>query len=125
MPSVVTNARQIAAVFADRSKRWDNALRSALRKALVAVEQAAAEKLSGSGAAGSYPVPVRTGFLRRSLGIKLAPSSGMVFNTAAYAWAIHNGRSDRVQTKARPFLDDALKQADPGLIIQAEMRGAL
>lgn len=133
MTGIVTNARQVAAIFADRSKRWDSALSRAMRRALAAVEGAAADRLTGGGAPMSYPVPVRTGFLRRSLGSKLlGVAEGMVFNTADYAHAVHSGRigiggrrkGTRI-VKPRPFLEDALKAADPGRLIFEAMEKAL
>lgn len=136
MASLITNARQIAAMFADRSKRWDAALAKGIRKAAIAVENEASDRLSGSGVAFTYPVPVRTGHLRRSLGVKTSRTGGEVFNTATYAFAVHEGKvgwwaRGKVRRKGvrnvtrRPFLEDALKAADPGLIIQATMRAAL
>lgn len=133
MTGVLTNARQVAAIFADRSKRWDAALARAMRRALVAVEGAAADQLSGSGAPLSYPVPVRTGYLRRALGSKLvSQTEGLVFNTANYAHAVHSGRvgvgygrKGVRQVAARPFLEDALKKARPGDMIFQAMERAL
>lgn len=133
MTGISTNARQVAAIFADRSKRWDSALARAMRRALIAVEGAAADRLTGSGAPGAYPVPVRTGFLRRALGSKLiGTDTGMVFNTADYAHAVHSGRvglgygrRGTRQVKPRPFLEDALRDANPGRMIIEDMGRAL
>lgn len=133
MTGISTNAQQVAARFADRAKRWDSALARAMRRALVAVEGAAADRLTGSGAPMSYPVPVRTGFLRRSLGSQLiGVAEGMVFNTADYAHAVHSGRvglgygrRGTRQVKPRPFLEDALRDADPGRMIFEDMVRAL
>jgi hypothetical protein len=70
--------------------------------------------------AGSYPVPVRMGFLRRSLamlgpgqskdGFTTEAGEAVIYNTSIYAWAIHEGREDK-KTKGRPFLTDAAKDA--------------
>ncbi len=126
MVNVVTDARKVAGIFAARAVRWREAVSRGVRKATIAVDRAAAKRLSGSGAPMSYPIPVRTGFLRRSQGLQVTTDSGMVFNTADYAWAIHEGRKDIPKlNKRRPFLEDALKDANPGLVIQAEVRGAL
>lgn len=69
-------------------------------------------------ATGAYPVPVRTGHLRRSLamlfpgqskaGLSAGLDEAIVYNPAAYAWAIHQGRED-MGTEGRPFLSDAVK----------------
>ena len=84
--------------------------------------------LSGTGAAWSYPVPVRTGNLRRSLwritpaGYKggqpnetynLGPGEAYVGDSAEYARAIHDGRIFRRALSGgrgmgRPFLTDAM-----------------
>ena len=83
--------------------------------------------LSGSGPAWSYPVPVRTGNLRRLLwritpaGYKggqpsgsynVGPGEAYVGNSAEYAHAIHDGRTYRRALSGgrgmgRPFLTDA------------------
>lgn len=126
MVDIVTNARQLEQRFAARAIRWREAVARGVRKATIAVERAAAQRLTGSGAPMSYPIPVRTGYLRRSLGVRVLETEGMVFNVAEYAWAIHEGRKDIPKlNKRRPFLEDALKDADPGLVIQTEVRGAL
>ncbi len=133
MSSMSSNARQVAQIFADRAGRWDSALAKGLRRAVVTVEIHATDLLSGSGAPGSYPVPVRTGNLRRSEGSQIvSKTSGIVFNDAGYARAIHSGEiavgfkgRGRKRVRARPFHDDALKQARPGEIIFNAMRAAL
>jgi hypothetical protein len=126
MVNVVTNARKVAGIFAGRAVRWREAVARGVRKATVAVERAAAKRLTGKGEPMSYPIPVRTGYLRRSLGVRVLETEGMVFNVAEYAWAIHEGRKDIPKlNKRRPFLEDALRDANPGLVIQAEVRGAL
>lgn len=128
-----TNAAAVARVYAERATRWTNTLARAMRKAVTAVEVHAVDLLSGSGAPGSYPVPVRTGNLRRAMGSKVtSQTSGIIFNDAGYARAIHSGHlavgykgRGRKSVKARPFLDDALKNAQPGRIITQMMSAAL
>jgi hypothetical protein len=131
--SISTNARRIAEIFADRRAKWDAALPRAMRRAVVAVEVRASELLTGAGGTGSYPVPVRTGTLRRALGSRVVGrTEGIVFNTAGYARAIHTGQiatgykgRGRKQVGPRPFLSDAVERARPGEIIIAEMERAL
>ena len=140
MPSAITsNAGRIAELYRERAGRWRAAALSGLRRALVAVETAATRRLGGGGAAGSYPVPVRTGNLRRSMGFKLlSDTTGVVFNTARYAAAIHGGLQPRKHAgsgadavyvfdsvPARAFLDDALEDAKPGDLIFGELLRAL
>lgn len=132
---LTSNAREVELIYASRRTRWGAARRSGLRKAVVAVENAASELLSGSGAAGAYPVPVRTGHLRRSMGSKMqGDSAGAVYNSAEYARAIHDGVVGRwngrgkvaiVQVRARPFMTDAVEKADPTAIVHDELRAAL
>lgn len=132
MSRVSTNAPQLSRRYADREKRWSAALVRAMRRAVIAVEIRAVDLLTGSGGPGSYPVPVRTGFLRRSTGSRVVATTGIVFNTAGYAHAIHSGviavgyrGQGRKHVDARPFLNDALAQANPGAIIRAAMAAAL
>lgn len=140
MPSTLTiNADRIAELYRERAGRWRAAALAGLRRALVAVETAATRNLSGGGKPGSYPVPVRTGNLRRGMGFKLLDDrAGVVFNTARYASAIHGGLQPRKHAghgasavyefdsvPARPFLDDAVDTAKPGELIFAELLRAL
>jgi hypothetical protein len=133
MTSFSTNAARIKALFEDRRAKWDAALAKAMRKAVFAVEASAVDFLTGSGAARGYPVPVRTGFLRRALGSKVeSQTSGIVFNSAGYARAIHSGEiavgfkgRQRKKINARPFLEDAMKTAQPGALIVQAMSAAL
>lgn len=128
-----TNAAQVAQAYAERAARWDGALQRAMRRALVAVEGAAVDRLSGSGAPGSYPIPVRTGFLRRALGSRIvSPSEGLVFNTANYAWALHTGDiavghrgAGRKKVEPRPFLQDAVNDVLPADMVFRDMEAAL
>lgn len=114
------------------------ALPRGLAKAVTLVDNAAKANLSGSRKADpwTYPVPVRTpGGLRDNQHSEVStPLSGVVFNTAAYAGAIHSGYGSEwagrgkhrmTQRLARPFLDDAVAAANPTMVIQDEIQGAL
>jgi hypothetical protein len=126
----MSSPREVANVFAQRAARLDGALSRGIRRGIVATEQEASKLLSGSAdaAPGTYPVPVRRGTLRRGLGARqLTPASGMVFNRAAHARAIHEGfrpygnpRAGRID--GRPFLSDAIEAADPTQYVVAELR---
>ena len=90
--------------------------------------------LSGAGAkasdvaAGEYPVPVRTGHLRRSLdwlkpGTSKTGDVGtftagshevIVYNSAIYANAIHEGKFSSQKHGPRRFLADALEKFNQG-----------
>lgn len=81
---------------------------------------------------GSYPVPVVTGNLRRMLdwldpgqsksGLAGTFTAGdmeiVVFNSAAYANAIHEGRGSSSGFGPRPFLFDGLKKFNEGARIK-------
>lgn len=101
------------------SRQIDNAARTALRNVLIKVNRGQVEKLSGSGesAPGEYPVPIRTGHLRRSAGFTLYSShKGAVFNTAAYAGAVH---------KTRAFIDDPVAEVKPAKEYAAQVRSLM
>lgn len=116
-----------------RARGLDAALSRGVRKALLAVETEASKLLSGSASAepGTYPVPIRRGTLRRSLGVRqLNAASGLVFNRAKYARAIHEGFTPYGNKKAkrvaaRPFLADAVEKADPKEYVFQALRQAV
>lgn len=72
---------------------------------------------------GSYPVPVRTGHLRRSLGwlksgasktgdvgtFTAGPDEVVIYNSARYASSIHEGTGTSAKYGPRRFLKDALE----------------
>lgn len=77
---------------------------------------------------GQYPVPVRTGHLRRMLNwvkpgasksaegltFTAGPFESVVFDAAKYSEAIHDGKGSSSQYGPRPFLTDALKRFNQG-----------
>lgn len=113
------------------------ALRRGLGDAAKAVNDDARANLSGTRAdpPWSYPVPRRRGNLFRHQQQKVVDShTAYVFNDAAYAAAIHNGYvsewagrgKHRMRIRPpRPFLDDAAESAQPLMVIQREVQGAL
>lgn len=124
---VETNAEAIAEAIRTRGDELRRAIGTGLRKAALAVERAQVKRLSGGGEPYSYPVPVRTGHLRRSTFVrKLGEFEYAVGNTASYAYAVHSGnvnewagrgRRRMVSRPARPFLDDAVQDAQPEGIV--------
>jgi hypothetical protein len=92
-------------------------------------------RLNGGGAPWTYPVPVRTGYLKRSTFVRQPASTVVVVgDTAVYAHAIHEGvipvrakgGGYRMAIHARrPFLDDAVTDAQPGAIVTEAIVGAL
>ena len=91
------------------------------------IHAGAHKNLSGPGAKdsnippGGYPVPVRTGHLRSLLdwlnpgesktseGIRFetGPNEAMVFDSAAYAFTIHEGKGSSEKFGPRPYITDA------------------
>jgi hypothetical protein len=114
------------------------ALSRGMKKAATAVNRAAIKNLSGSRKAApwTYPVPVRTpGGLRANQGMQIeSPTVAYIFNTAAYAAAIHSGyvsswagrgKHRMVFHKPRLFIDDAVESEQPLMVIQREVEGAI
>jgi len=103
-------------------KKINPALRVALRQWVIKAHRAALSLLSGSGsdAPGSYPVPVRTGNLRRlesyvlpgftKHGETAGKFEGMLINTSNYAHAIHEGNGMHARHGARPWQVDAFEE---------------
>lgn len=130
----MSDARAIANLYRQRAALLDDALRRGMRRALVAVDAQASRNLSGSGEAParSYPIPVRTGFLRRAGGVRqVSATSGLVFNRARYARAIHTdgfkpyGNPRAATVDPRPFLQDAVDKVDPASMVFGELRRAV
>lgn len=121
---------EISVIYRARAQGLIPALRRGVGRALVAVERLAQKYTSGSGSseAGAYPVPIRAGNLSRSFSVRrLGDTSGLVLNRATYARAIHGGftpyGNPRLQRMAgRPFLDDAVEDADPSQYVLAALR---
>ncbi len=147
MASVTTNANQVSKRYAERAANLTAAAERGTKRVLLAIERKATDNLSGSGGPGSYPIPVRSrrewvvgkgavsspgGNLRRSMGVRqLSAASGLVFNRARYARAVHTtgfhayGNPAAPFYKPRPFLSDAVDQVDTMAIFQREMREAV
>lgn len=122
---------QFQALYAQRAAAIPAAVRRGTRNVLLAVEQKATANLSGSGAPGSYPIPVRTGNLRRSMGVRQESDTvGYVFNRAVYARAHHEGfhpygNKKAKRIPARPFLTNAAEAVDTGMIFRRGFAKAL
>lgn len=130
MIKITTNALAVRGTFgrwrAETSGAWKKGLRAAAR----AVERAAVKRLSGSGAARAYPVPIVTGTLRRGMGVRVENTAALVFNATAYGHAVHvgyhpygNKRAEKVP--ARPYLTDAVESVDVIELMAVELRKVL
>ena len=88
-------------------------------------ESVSFKRFDGSG---GYPVPVRTGHLRRSLNwlrpgtsktdngliFSADNQSVVIYNSAEYSRSIHEGRGSSAKFGRRPFLTDALRRFNSG-----------
>jgi hypothetical protein len=107
-----------------------DAVERGLARAAVGIHRAAFDWLSGPGAkasniaAGGYPVPIRTGHLRRMLdwlkpgaskpGMSAGPMEAIVYNSAEYAKVIHEGTGSSAKFGARPFITDGFNRFNQG-----------
>jgi hypothetical protein len=125
----MASPREVADRYRRRAAGLTAAVRRGIRRALVAVDNEASRNLSGAGKPGAFPIPVRSGHLRRSGGTRvLSDTSGLVFNRARYARAVHSDGFHAYHNprapfyRARPFLAAAVETAAPTDIVQAELR---
>lgn len=118
--NITHTASQLARQFQRYAAAWDRGVAMGLRDVAISVERAAVRNTSGPGSAapGTYPVPIRTGFLRRSIGSRFGQRESLVIATAIYASAIHDGFTPYGNPNARksyigrPFLKDAVEATD-------------
>lgn len=109
--------------------RVDGAVKRGIITSTRGVYAEALKWLSGSGAkasnvpAGGYPVPVRTGHLRRLLNwlrpgatktadgltFTAGPFEGIVYDSAEYADVIHEGKLSSRKFGPRRYAEDALE----------------
>jgi hypothetical protein len=92
-----------------------------------------------SVASGNYPVPVRTGHLRRNLSwlkpdetksneygsVTAGPLQVIIYNPAPYARAIHDGTHTQKKFGRRPFLTDAMEAFNKGMGVQKAIEDEL
>ena len=120
-------------------RKYPGAVTNALETIVIGVNKIAIDYLSGPGAkksgipGGGYPVPVRTGHLRRAENIVLpgktksaggktysaGPMGAIAYNAAAYAAAIHEGLGSSRKHGRRPFLTDAVDKYGAARMIKA------
>lgn len=84
---------------------------------------------------GGYPVPVRTGNLKRLLdfvnpgqskgSFTAGAMEGIVYNSARYARVIHDGAGSSAKFGRRPFLEDALSKFNQGGLITATIESEI
>ena len=111
-------------------KELPKAVNKGLSRVAMGVHRAAFDWLSGPGAkasnvpGGGFPVPVRTGHLRRSLDwvapgktksgngdtFTAGPDEVIIYNSASYALAVHDGKGSSRPYGPRAFLDKAFEE---------------
>ena len=121
----------LSALYLTRAAALKTAVPRATASVLFTVQREASKRLAGHGEPGSYPIPIRTGHLRRSMGSRRdSDYSGYVFNRARYARAHHDGfrpynNPHASPIPARPFLTDAVAAVDAGLVFRKHIAKAL
>lgn len=106
-------------------RRWGSDARTqvpAARKALLRIlatrlEGHAQDLAAGSGAAGDYPIPRRSGGLWQGFGTRVNDRSAVVFNNMLYAQKVHEGyqpygNPHARPIPARPYFSDAFDRLD-------------
>lgn len=106
-----------------------NAIKRGVTRIAKGVHREAYAWLSGAaGAPGGYPVPVRTGHLRRMLDwlqpgqsktaewgtVSAATNEAVVYDSAIYSDVIHEGKGSSAKFGPRQFLTDALERFNTG-----------
>lgn len=109
---VTLDGRELGRALRVSSRELRPALARFYQRIAVLVERGASERTRGQGAPGSYPIPVRTGDLRRSIASESNDRSATIFSTAVHAGAQHRGYKPYGNARAkpippRPFLFDA------------------
>lgn len=127
MTGITSNALAVAGRIQAKLRALDNAVGRGLRKVAATVEREQIKRLGGAAKTpGVYPVPARTGHLRRETFFEVKTSRfALVGNTATYALAVHEGLGSSKKYGRRPFLEDAVNEVDSNAIMAVEIRKAL
>lgn len=117
MAKISSNAAKIAGRYRHYRNVLSERLADGLKRMVIAVDRLQVANLSGGGAAGSYPVPVRRGTLRRGTFWEAGDDYAIAGNVAAHARAIHDGRmvtrdGREYAVRPREFLNDAVDKVD-------------
>lgn len=123
---VILDTGQLQDALGASRAQLSPALRRFFQRIATLVERGAIKNTSGSGAPGGYPIPIRSGDLRRSIASEFTAASATVFSTAEHADAQQAGYRPYGNPKAapirpRPFTHDAARQAP----IEDELADAL
>jgi hypothetical protein len=134
----IENDKVVIQGLQDLAREMPQAIKRGLRRSAAGIYAIAFQWLSGPGAqksgipGGDYPVPVRTGHLRRSLDwlapgqsksgdvgtFKAGDDEVVIFDSALYAPAVFLGRGSSAKFGPRDALKDALDYFNHGGQIQ-------
>lgn len=119
MQRIVFDAAEMILVTGNAVRAIRPSTRALLRNLAIQGEGIVMDLMKGPGSAkaGAYPIPIRTGTLRRGVGFKVDDDSAFVYNTSVYARAIHDGfrpygNPHARPIPARPYFDDMLDKLD-------------
>lgn len=115
----VFDAAQVQAAMGQGAMLIPAAREAMLRSLAIQAERSATRLAGGPGtdAPGAYPIPIRTGTLRRGMRFRVQKDSAIVFNSVAYARAVHDGYQPYGNPRAhaipaRPYFSDAIAELD-------------
>lgn len=116
--SIRHTLHEIPARMRGRADAIDSGVQRFLRDVSARVDREQVRNLTGSGPAGAYPVPRRTGTLARSAGHTVSRTSAVVYQATGYARAVHEG-FQAFGNPAAPYygprrsLTDAIETVEP------------
>lgn len=113
------SAAQVQAALGAAAAAIPAARQAVLRSLAIQTVRAYTRNTSGAGGAkaGAYPIPIRSGTLRRGINFQLADTAAIVFNDTVYARPQERGYQPYGNKHARPIpprpaLADALDSLD-------------
>lgn len=117
----------VIAGIKDLADEFPKAAKASLKRIAIEVHRESTDFLNGPASpAGAYPIPVKTGHLKRSLDFlppgksktvggltfRAGPLESKVYNSAQYSRTIHEGLDSSKKYGERPFLVDGFEEAD-------------
>jgi phage gpG-like protein len=115
----IFDVAQVQAAMGQGAAAIPAARQALLRNLGIQAVRTATRLAGGPGTAkpGSYPIPIRTGTLRRGMNFEVQDNVAIVFNDTVYARAAHQGFQPYGNPRAhaipgRPFFGDAIEQLD-------------
>lgn len=113
---IIVYTRQLQDSLRASRAQVTTAMRRFFQRIATLTEREAIKNTSGKGAPRGYPIPIRSGDLRRSIASEFSATSAMVFSSAEHADAQQAGYLPYGNPKATPipprqFTFDAAKSA--------------